>query len=88
MVRLEPTRTGFAVGTLGGVTALVWVVLVLTGLASRLLNFFLGLNFVLFPIDIAPFEFSKAFSLLGLAILIGFTLGFVFAGIWNYYRRY
>jgi hypothetical protein len=88
MVRLEPTRTGFALGTFSGVMALLWIALVLTGVASRFLNFFLSLNFVLLPVDVAPFEFSKAFSILGLAIGLGFFAGLGFAGIWNYYRRY
>ncbi len=88
MVRLEKSRTGFAVATFGGVTALAWIALVLTGGAASLVNSFLRLNFIHIVVEIGPFEFSKAFSLLGIAIGMGYVGGFVFATVWNYYRRY
>ncbi|MFA6050030.1 MAG: hypothetical protein WC761_02430 [Candidatus Paceibacterota bacterium] len=88
MVRLEHVSTGFTVATFSGVLALVWIFLVMTGNALTFVNSFLRLTFIVGTVSIAHFEFSKAFSLLGIAIVVGFVFGYLFASIWNYYRPY
>jgi hypothetical protein len=86
-MRLDPLRTGCAVGAVFGLSHLAWAALVAFGGATRLLHFVLWLHFVSLPIGLAPFELGRAVVLVVFTAVVGGVLGVVFALVWNGLHR-
>lgn len=84
---INPVKTGLAVGTLVGVLHLVWALFVMFGWASAIVNFSLWAHMVSMPVVVKPFDFSAAVTLIVVATIIGYIVGFLFARIWNRTHR-
>ncbi len=83
MSRIDPIGTGLTIGILVGGAHLGWVALVATGAAPWVMNLVFRLHFIRPPFEIDGFDPSVAAFLVGLTAASGFTLGWLFAAIWN-----
>ena len=87
MNHLNPTKTGLAVGKLLGGVHLIWAVLVALGWAQALVNFSQWAHMVTVPVAVKAFDLSAAVTVVLIAALIGYALGYAFANIWNWLHR-
>lgn len=81
---LNPRKTGLALGKLLGSVHLVWAVLVALGWAQALVDFSQWAHMVSAPVVVGAFDLSAAMTVILVATLIGYVLGYVFATIWNW----
>jgi len=87
MNHLNPTKTGLALGKLLGGVHLVWAILVALGWAQALVNFSMWAHMVNTSVVVQAFNLSAAVTVILIATLIGYVLGYVFANIWNWLHR-
>lgn len=87
MNRIDPHKTGLALGALVGGLHVLWSLLVALGFAQPLLNFIFTVHMVkpLFVVD--PFSLPLAATLVVVTAVIGYVVGNLFAIIWNYVGR-
>ena len=82
-MRLDPLRTGFALGSIFGLWHLAWATLVAVGAARWLLDLVLWLHFLNLPIGLAPFDLGRAALLVAFTAAVGGVMGALFAVVWN-----
>lgn len=87
MQHLNPQKTGLALGKLLGGIHLVWAILVALGWAQGLVEFSMWAHMVKMPVVVQAFDLSAAATVIIVATLIGYVLGFVFAKISNWLHR-
>lgn len=87
MNHLNPAKTGLALGKLLGGMHFIWAILVALGWAQVLVNFSMWAHMVSVPIVVSTFDFSAAVTVIIVATIIGFALGYFFAKIWNWLHR-
>ena len=87
MNHLNPVKTGLAVGKLVGGVHLVWTILVALGWAQAIVNFSMWAHMVRMPFVVGLFDFSAAVTVIIVATIVGYVLGYVFAKIWNWLHR-
>ncbi|MBI4065790.1 hypothetical protein HY412_01170 [Candidatus Kaiserbacteria bacterium] len=81
---LNPTKTGFALGTLVGGLHLVWSILIALGWAQPLVDFSQWAHMVSMPVVVEPFSLSAAVTVIVVAAIVGYVVGNIFARIWNH----
>lgn len=84
MRHIDPPKAGLSVGAVIGLWHLVWVTLVALGWAKALMDFILRLHFLSLDIQLLPFSFVTAATLVFLTTAVGMVLGVLFALIWNW----
>ncbi len=72
-----------SVGLFASFMHLVWSIFVFAGWAGPILSFAQMMHFIDAPFTILPFSLIHAFSLIILAFIIPYAIGYVFATIWN-----
>jgi hypothetical protein len=82
-VHLHPAQTGLALGSVVAFAHLVWATLVAIGWAQPLLDFVLWLHFLKVPIQLAPFDGTRAALLVAVTFAISGAMGAFFAVVWN-----
>lgn len=87
MNHLNPGKTGLALGKLVGGVHLIWVILVALGWAQALVNFSLWAHMTNAPVVVGAFDLSAAVTLVIVATLVGYVIGYAFAKIWNWLHR-
>jgi hypothetical protein len=87
MGNVSPLKTGVVLGTMIGGWHLLWAVLVAFGWAQHLINFIFWVHFIQPIYVVGPFNFGIALILILVTATIGFTLGYVFAVLWNWIHR-
>jgi hypothetical protein len=80
-------KTGLALGGLMGSWHLLWALLVALGLAQPIVDFIFWMHFIRPIYVISPFNIGTALVLIGATSLIGYAMGVIFAGIWNFLHR-
>lgn len=83
----NPNNTGLAVGMFVGGVHLVWTILVAFGWAQPLINFSSWAHMVSVPVVVKDFDLTAAVTVIIIAAIIGYVLGYAFAHIWNYLHR-
>ena len=86
-MKLNPHKTGLALGLAFGLFHLLWAVLVLLGFAQTLLWFVLSIHFLNNPYQVQPFDFVTALLLAIVTCGIGYLVGKIFALVWNYIQK-
>lgn len=86
-MKLDPLKTGLGLGTLAVTVHLIWVLMVLVGLAQWYMDWIFSLHFLNNPFNVHTFDFMTALTLLIVAGGVGFIVGWVFAYIWNYLQK-
>jgi hypothetical protein len=84
---INPHKAGLAFGGLMGSWHLFWALLVALGLAQPLIDFIFWMHFIKPIYVISPFNIGTALVLIGTTSLIGYALGMILAGIWNFLQR-
>ncbi len=80
-------RTGLTFGGLFGTGHFLWAVLVALGLAQPVIDFIFWMHFIKPAFIISPFNIGTALVLIVTTSLIGYGLGMILAGIWNFLQR-
>lgn len=87
MNHLNPVKTGLAFGKLFGLVHVIWAILVALGLAQAVVNFSFWAHMVTLPLVVGAFDLTAAITVILVAAVVGYVLGYVFARIWNYLHR-
>lgn len=82
-MKLNPNKTGLALGGLLALWHALWAALVAIGLAQALLDFVYSIHFLSNPFVVGTFNLMTALTLVVVTAVIGYLLGWVFALIWN-----
>lgn len=81
---LNRHKLGIAVGSILGLYHLVWAILVALGIAQWLLDWAFKLHFIQPPYAVTTFVFSYAVGLVLVTSVLGYMMGWVAGGIWNW----
>ncbi len=87
MNKAHPRKVGVVVGSLLALVHLIWSLLVATGNAKAYLDFVFGLHFINLKYTINPFDLGTAVTLVIVAGVIGYVIGYILALIWNKVHR-
>ncbi len=82
-VKLNEHETGLAVGTMMGLAHAVWATLVWLNVAQGFLDWIFTIHSLANPYFVLPFDLARSLTLVGTTFVIGYTMGTVFATIWN-----
>ncbi len=83
MTHISKSRAGVVLGSLVGLSHLMWSLLVAFGAAQWVINWIFRLHFIQPPYTITAFNFGTAVTLIVVTFVIGFVMGWLFAAIWN-----
>lgn len=86
-MKLDPKKTGFALGSLFALMHLMWSLLVAAGLAQEYMDWIFSIHFLDNPYTVASFDIVTALMLVVVTGIVGFVVGWVFATIWNYWQK-
>ncbi len=88
MTNISKSRAGVVVGSLIGLSHLMWSLLVVLGLAQLVIDWIFRLHFIQPPYTITAFNLGTAVILIVVTSVIGFVMGWLFAAIWNLLRSH
>ncbi|MFA6917862.1 MAG: hypothetical protein WC285_03445 [Candidatus Gracilibacteria bacterium] len=86
-MNLVKYKTGLVVGAFFALCHLLWLVLVITGVAQVMMDWILKLHMLNNPMLVQPFDFANAGMLLVMTFAVGFVAGWVFALFCNLLRK-
>lgn len=81
---LNKHKLGVAVGSILGLSHLVWAILVALGVAQWLLDWVFKLHFINPPYTLNTFILSYAIVLVATTSALGYVIGWTAGGIWNW----
>ena len=84
-VRLN--KAGLAIGGLLGTWHLLWALMVALGVAQPILDFVFWMHFIKPVYVVGPFQLGTALALIVVTSLIGYAIGLILAGLWNFLHR-
>jgi hypothetical protein len=87
MEKLNKHSTGMAVGLFLALFHLLWAILVATKVVKPFIDWVLSLYAINFSYKITEFSLGAAIGLVVFTFVCGYVSGWVFAAIWNYYRK-
>ena len=82
-MHLNPTKAGLALGFVLAGFHLVWSILVVLGWGQPLIDFVLWAHMIHMTYIVGPFDAAAAGTLLVFTFVVGCTIGYVFAMVWN-----
>ncbi len=82
-MKLDNQQTALTLGTFAALLHLVWITLVLLGVAQPWMDFVYGLHFLNNPYTVQAFSLTGAVMLLFMAFVMGSAVGWVFSYVWN-----
>ena len=80
-------KTGLTIGGLLGTWHLLWALLVALGVAQPILDFVFWMHFIKPVYVVGPFQLGTALALIVVTSLIGYAMGLILAGLWNFLHR-
>jgi hypothetical protein len=87
MQELNKNAVGLVLGLLMALVHLCWLILVGIGLAKPLVDLTLWLHHYSLSYSILPLSLVPAVGLLILTFVVGYVFGWVFAALWNKFRK-
>lgn len=87
MTKLNKNAVGLALGAFAALAHLGWLILIGTGLAKPLFDLSLRLHHVSLSYTILPLSLGLSVGLLAFTFVVGYTLGCVFATLWNKFGK-
>lgn len=81
---ISKNKLGVVVGSACGLWHLTWALLVATGTAQWLMDWTFRLHFIQPVYAITAFRAELALALIVVTSVLGFAIGWVAAGIWNW----
>lgn len=82
-MNLVKYKTGLIVGALLALCHLLWLILVLTGVAQAMMDWVFKLHMLNNPLQVQPFDYANAGLLLVMTFVVGFVVGWVIALLCN-----
>ena len=83
MNKLSAKSVGLTLGLFAALVQVGWSVLVALGGAKPLYDFILRMHFLSVQYSFEQFSLARAISLVVIAFVVAFVIGWVFATIWN-----
>lgn len=87
MAAVNPNKVGVVFGALYGGWHTLWAIFVALGFAQPLLNFVFWMHFIKPVYVVGEFSIRIALILVVVTAIIGYALGAVLAGLWNWIHR-
>lgn len=84
---IKPNKVGLVFAALISGCHLVWVILVVLGLAQPLTNFIFWAHMIRPVYVIGPFDALAAITLLVITFFSGYVLGYIGGSLWNRFHR-
>lgn len=84
---LNKGKTGMALGVFIALIHAAWAVIVWSGSGQKLVNWIMTLHFMYYPVKILEFNLSNAVMLVIATFVGGYIFGWVFAAVWNKFRK-
>lgn len=84
---MNPGKVGIVGGAVLGGWHVLWSLLVLVGWAQPLLDFSMWAHMAHTPLVVGPFEVGAATTVVILASVVGYCVGYVLATVWNKVHR-
>lgn len=82
-MKLNPHKTGLALGAFAGLIHLLWAIFVALGFAQTLIGFILSIHFLNNPYQVQSFDPITALILIVVTTGVGYLVGKIFAMVWN-----
>ena len=82
-MKTNPRKVGLVVGLMLGGVHLLWSVLVALNWAQPLANFSMWAHMVHTSVVIGPFDATAALTVVVVASLIGYCVGYAAGSVWN-----
>ena len=79
----DPKKAGLVGAVVIGGWHVVWSLLVLLGWGQSLVNFSLWAHMMQVPVVIGPFDAGAAATVIIIAAVIGYAIGYILAEVWN-----
>jgi len=84
VIYFEEKQAAIAFGSFAAVMHAVWSVLVWSGNAQNLVNWFMGLHMVSIAATVNAFNAVTALMLIVVTFVLGAVIGLIFAKVWNW----
>jgi len=81
---ISKNKLGIVFGSLLGLWHVMWVVLVMTGLAQWLMDWVFRLHFIQPPYTVAAFRLTYAIGLIVITSSLGYVMGWAGGALWNW----
>ena len=86
-MKINPQKTGLVGAIMVGGVHVLWSILVALGWAQALVNFSLWAHMVHLNPVIGPFDLTASVTLVIVAALIGYCVGYMIGEVWNRVHR-
>jgi len=83
----DPNKAGQVGAVLIGGWHLIWSVLIFLGWAQPLMNFSLWAHMVHMDVVLGPFDAAAAATVIIVAAIVGYCVGYILATVWNKVHR-
>ncbi|MDP3661288.1 MAG: hypothetical protein Q8R17_00300 [bacterium] len=87
MNRVNPNKTGMALGAFAGLAHLLWSVVVAMGLAQVWIDWVLELHMIEPFYFVGEFSLGTAATLVVVTTIVGYVVGWVLGNLWNWAHR-
>lgn len=81
---ISKNKLGLVTGSFLGIWHLLWSTLVALGLAQQFIDWIFRLHFIQPPYTVTAFKLSVAVALIVITTTLGYVIGWVLGGIWNW----
>ena len=82
-MRTDPKKAGLVGAVIIGGWHVVWSLLIILGWAQALVNFSLWAHMLRVPVVAGPFDAGASATVIVLAAIIGYAVGYILATVWN-----
>lgn len=83
MKELNVNKVALTCGMFIGAWHALWSLLILIGVAQPLLDFIFWAHMLANPYRVTGFTLTQSLTLVMVTLIIGYTVGWVFAWLWN-----
>ncbi len=85
---INPAKAAITLGAFLGGLHIIWSILVASGWAQDFVDFILWAHMVSLPyVVVKAFDLSAAVTVIIITTIIGYTIGYAFARVWNRIHR-
>ena len=87
MNRVNPNKTGMALGGFAGFAHILWSALVAIGLAQAWIDWIFQLHMIESQFQVGEFSLGTALTLVVVTTIVGYVAGWILGNIWNWVQR-